>query len=132
MPAKKSSHLSVALVADLILVVLFTVIGHYTHNHNFAVDGIITTAWPFLAALLIAWLLNAVWVAPLAPLRTGVGVWATTVLLGMILRVVAGQGDWNGQIPGTFLIVAAGLNLLTLVGWRIIATAVAGGPRGRR
>lgn len=119
--AKKNSHLLIALVADLVLVALFTIVGHYTHAQNLDVSGIIDTAWPFLAGLLAAWLLNGVWTAPLAPLRTGTGVWATTVLLGLVIRAVNGDGT-----AGPFVVVAASLNFLTLVGWRVIATAVAG------
>ena len=121
MAAKKKSHLLIALVVDLVLVVLFTIVGYYTHAQNLDVDGIIGTAWPFVLGLLAAWLLNAVWAAPLAPLRTGVGVWATTVLLGLVVRALIGEGT-----AGPFVVVAASLNLVTLVGWRLIASAVAG------
>lgn len=121
MAAKKKSHLLIALVVDLVLVVLFTIVGYYTHAQNLDVDGIVGTAWPFLLGLLAAWLLNAVWVAPLAPLRTGVGVWATTVLVGLVVRALIGEGT-----AGPFVVVAAALNLVTLVGWRLIASAVAG------
>jgi hypothetical protein len=119
--AKKSSHLFTALLVDLVLVVLFSIVGYYTHAQNFDPSGITDTAWPFLVGLLAAWLLNSVWTAPLAPLRTGVGVWATTVLLGLVIRALLGDGT-----AGPFIVVAASLNFLTLVGWRTIATAVAG------
>ncbi|TSI17766.1 DUF3054 domain-containing protein [Brevibacterium aurantiacum] len=128
--AAKKSHLPIALIVDLILVVLFTIIGHYTHSHNFDPQGLLTTAWPFLAGLGIAWLLSAVWDRPIAPLATGTAVWAITVLAGMVLRALTGAGT-----QGAFIVVAATLNLITLVGWRLIATAVTGGstsPRRRR
>ncbi|SMY02151.1 MULTISPECIES: DUF3054 domain-containing protein [unclassified Brevibacterium] len=120
--AAKKSHLPIALTVDLVLVVLFTIIGHYTHSHNFELQGLMTTAWPFLAGLGIAWLLSAVWDRPISPLATGTAVWAITVLLGLVIRALTGEGT-----AGPFVIVAASLNLITLVGWRIIATAVTGG-----
>ena len=131
--ATKKSHLPIALIVDLILVVLFTIVGHYTHSHNFDPEGLMTTAWPFVAALILAWLLAAVWDRPISPLATGTGVWAITVLVGLVLRGVTGAGGEPGTVPVSFMIVAASLNLITLVGWRIIASAVAGGPsrRGR-
>ncbi|MGC2941619.1 MULTISPECIES: DUF3054 domain-containing protein [unclassified Brevibacterium] len=130
--AKKKSHLPIALIVDLILVVLFTIVGHYTHSHNFELQGLVTTGWPFVAALVIAWLLTAVWDRPIAPLATGTGVWAITVLVGLVLRGVTGAGGEPGSVPVSFMIVATSLNLITLVGWRLIATAVAGGgKRGR-
>ncbi|WP_193095344.1 DUF3054 domain-containing protein [Brevibacterium sp. FME17] len=120
--AAKKSHLPIALTVDLVLVVLFTIIGHYTHSHNFELQGLMTTAWPFLAGLGIAWLLSAVWDRPISPLATGTAVWAITVLLGLVIRALTGEGT-----AGPFVIVAASLNLITLVGWRVIATAVTGG-----
>ncbi|SMX69688.1 Protein of unknown function (DUF3054) [Brevibacterium iodinum ATCC 49514] len=125
--ATKKSHLPIALIVDLILVVLFTIVGHYTHSHSFDPQGLMTTAWPFVAALVIAWLLTAVWDRPIAPLATGTGVWAITVLLGLVLRGIVGQGEDPGNVAVTFMIVATSLNLITLVGWRLIATAVSGG-----
>ena len=131
--ATKKSHLPIALIVDLILVVLFTIVGHYTNSHNFDPEGLMTTAWPFVASLVLAWLLAAVWDRPISPLATGTGVWAITVLVGLVLRGVTGAGGEPGTVPVSFMIVAASLNLITLVGWRIIASAVAGGPsrRGR-
>ena len=130
--ATKKSHLPIALIVDLILVVLFTIVGHYTHSHNFDPQGLMTTAWPFVAALVIAWLLTAVWDRPIAPLATGTGVWAITVLGGLVLRGIAGQGEDPGNVAVSFMIVAASLNLITIVGWRLIATAVSGGSGRRR
>ena len=130
--ATKKSHLPIALIVDLILVVLFTIVGHYTHSHNFDPQGLMTTAWPFAAALVLAWLLTAVWDRPIAPLATGTGVWAITVLVGLVLRGVTGAGGDPGSVPVSFMIVATSLNFVTLVGWRIIATAVSGSPRPRK
>ncbi|WP_181273731.1 DUF3054 domain-containing protein [Brevibacterium oceani] len=130
--AVKKSHLPIALLVDLILVVLFTIVGHYTHSHNFELQGLLTTAWPFCAALVIAWLLTAVWDRPIAPLATGTGVWAITVLIGLVIRGITGAGGEPGTVPVSFMIVATTLNLITLVGWRIIATAVAGGSGRKR
>lgn len=125
--AAKKSHLPIALIVDLILVVLFTIIGHYTHSQNFDPQGLLTTAWPFLVGLGLAWLLSAIWDRPIAPLQTGTAVWAITVLLGLVLRALTGSGT-----EGAFIVVAASLNLITLVGWRIIATAVTGGGTSTR
>ncbi|WP_166971764.1 DUF3054 domain-containing protein [Brevibacterium atlanticum] len=130
--AVKKSHLPIALIVDLILVVLFTIVGHYTHSHNFEPQGLMITAWPFVAALVIAWMLSAVWDRPISPLATGAGVWAITVLIGLVIRGIIGAGGEPGMVPVSFMIVATTLNLITLVGWRIIATAVTGGSGRKR
>lgn len=119
--AKRSSHIFTALVADIILVIAFAAVGFYTHAQVLTVDGVVQTSWPFLVGLGCAWILSAAWAAPLAPMRTGVAIWSTTILLGMIIRFAVGAG-----IAGPFIIVASALNFLTLVGWRVIARAVGG------
>jgi cation transporter-like permease len=59
-------------------------------------------------------------------------VWAVTVLVGLLLRGVTGGGGDPGMVPVSFMIVATSLNFVTLVGWRIIATAVSGGSGSRK
>ncbi|WP_137824071.1 DUF3054 domain-containing protein [Brevibacterium sp. 2SA] len=130
--AAKKSHLPIALVVDLVLVILFTIIGHYTHSNDLDPQGIVTTAWPFVAALVVAWVLAAVWDRPLSPLASGTGIWAITVLLGLVIRGLTGAGGDPGQVPVSFMVVATTLNFITLVGWRVIATAVSGGGTHRR
>lgn len=119
--AKRSSHIFTALVADIVLVIAFAAVGFYTHAKVLTLDGVVQTSWPFLVGLGCAWILSAAWSAPLAPMRTGVAIWSTTVLVGMITRFAVGAG-----IAGPFIIVASALNFLTLVGWRVIARAVGG------
>lgn len=117
--AAKKSHLPIALIVDLVLVVVFTIIGHYTHSNNLDPQGLWTTAWPFLVGLGVAWLLSAIWDKPISPLHTGTAVWAITVLVGLVLRALTGAGT-----AGAFIVVAASLNFLTLVGWRVVASAL--------
>ncbi|GAA2091776.1 DUF3054 domain-containing protein [Brevibacterium salitolerans] len=129
MASKKPSHLVLALVLDLVLVAAFVVVGHYQHYRSFDPAALVQTAWPFLAALAVAWLLTRVWDRPLAPLATGAGVWAITVLLGMVIRFL-GTG---ASVAEPFLVVATALNFVTLVGWRTIASiAVGGSGKGGR
>ena len=119
--AKRSSHIFTALVADIILVIAFAAVGFYTHAQVLTVDGVVQTSWPFLVGLGCAWILSAAWTAPLAPMRTGVAIWSTTILIGMIIRFAVGAG-----IAGPFIIVASALNFLPLVGGRVSARAVGG------
>ena len=119
--SKKSSHLVLALLVDLVLVLAFVVVGHYQHYRDFDVSALATTAWPFVGSLVLAWLLVRVWDRPLSPLATGTGVWAVMVLVGLTLRAISGV-----SVAEAFLIVATGLNFVTLVGWRLIASAAVG------
>ena len=56
---------------------------------------------------------------PVAPLRTGVGVWAITVAAGMALRALSGGG-----IAVSFIVVASLFLAAGLIGWRVVATLV--------
>jgi hypothetical protein len=111
-----------ALVADVVLVVAFAAIGRASHAEGVlgpGGSGLATTAWPFLVGLLVGWAATLGWRHPLAPVRTGLGVWAATLVIGMLLRAVSGQG-----VAVAFVIVAAVTLLVFLVGWRAIAAGI--------
>ena len=111
-----------AFLTDVVLVVLFAVIGRASHDEGVFGPfgrGLIETSWPFLAALAIGWLAALGWRTPVAPLRTGLVVWLVTVAGGMLLRALSGQGT---ALP--FVIVATLALALLLIGWRVIASAV--------
>lgn len=114
-----------AFAIDVVLVFVFAMIGRASHGES-AVDGLLITAWPFLAGLVAGWLITLAWRAPAAPVRTGLGVWAVTVGGGMLLRAASGQGT-----AVAFIVVAAVTLLVFLVGWRVIAGLV-GRARVRR
>ncbi len=108
-----------AFVVDAVLVVLFAATGRLSHSENI-LAGLWTTAWPFLLALAAGWLVTRAWRAPLAWLRTGLPVWAVTLVGGMVLRALNGQG-----VAVSFVIVAAIVLFVLLVGWRALAGLVA-------
>ena len=110
---------ALALVLDAVLVVVFAAIGRATHDGDVLGpfgSGLATTAWPFVAALLVGWLVTRAWRRPTAVVRTGLPVWAITVALGMVLRALSGQG-----VAVAFIIVATLTLALLLLGWRGIA-----------
>ena len=112
-----------AALADVVIVVVFAAIGRASHDEAvFGAGGLglLETSWPFLAALVVGWLVTLAWRRPLAPVRTGLGVWIVTVAGGMLLRGVSGQGT-----ALAFVIVASVTLLVLLVGWRVAATLVA-------
>ena len=103
-----------AVGLDVFSVTLFVAIGRREHERGSAISGLIETAAPFLLALALGWVLLRAWRRP-TEWRTGVGVWATTLAAGMVLRnVVFGDGTAT-----SFVIVAAAFLALFLVGWRV-------------
>jgi FtsH-binding integral membrane protein len=104
----------VAAVLDICCVVIFVVIGRASHVKGESLAGLASTSWPFLCGLGAGWLVSRAWRRPLALLPSGVAAWLATVTLGMVLRVVSGQGT-----AVSFVIVALVFVGLFLLGWRL-------------
>lgn len=109
----------VAAALDVVLVIVFAATGRASHEESAFGLGLLTTAWPFLAALAVGWIVTLAWRRPLAIGRTGVPVWLITVVGGMLLRFVSGQGT-----ALAFIIVATIVLGVALVGWRGIAALI--------
>jgi hypothetical protein len=107
-----------AFLLDVVLVVVFAAIGRASHGED-PLGGLFTTAWPFLVGVVVGWLVQGAWRDPLPPVRTGLGVWGATLVVGMLLRTLSGQGI---AIP--FVIVAAIVLFAFLVGWRALVLLV--------
>jgi hypothetical protein len=108
-----------ALAADVVCVLVFCAIGRRSHAEGLTVAGVAQTAWPFLAGTSLGWLLARAWRRPVALLPTGVTVWVATVVVGMLLRKVSGQGT-----AASFIVVATLTTEALLLGWRAIARSV--------
>lgn len=105
-----------AVLIDACCVLVFVVIGRASHTQGEALAGIASTAWPFLCGLAAGWAVSRAWRRPLAISPAGIVVWLCTVTLGMVLRVVSGQGT---AVP--FVVVALAFLGLFLLGWRLLA-----------
>ncbi|MGC0365882.1 hypothetical protein ABH922_003866 [Rhodococcus sp. 27YEA15] len=108
------------LLIDAVLVIVFCAIGRRTHDEANAVAGLLKTAWPFLAGLLLGWAATyALYRDKFVPeliLPTGIIAWLSTVAIGMVLRVISGQGT-----QFSFIVVATTVLAVLLLGWRALA-----------
>jgi hypothetical protein len=105
-----------AVLLDTCCVLVFVVIGRASHTKGETLAGVASTSWPFLCGLAVGWLAARGWRRPLALRPAGVIVWLCTVAVGMVLRVVAGQGT-----AVAFVGVALAFLGLSLLGWRFLA-----------
>jgi hypothetical protein len=106
-----------ALTVDVLLVLLFAGLGRSTHALDAA--GLLVTAWPFLVGLLLGWLVWRVRRAPFAVWPRGVALWATTVAVGMGLRLVVGEGTATSFVLVTLAVLGA-----FLLGPRVLVSAL--------
>src|ERR1700747_38263 len=86
----RSARLAVAL--DVSCVLVFVIIGRASHTKGETLAGIASTTWPFLCGLGAGWAAARAWRSPTSLRPAGIAVWLSTVTLGMVLRVVSGQG----------------------------------------
>ncbi len=106
---------------------VFVVIGRASHAKGETLGGIASTAWPFLSGLLFGWVAARAWRRPLALVPSGVGAWLGAAAVGMVLRVVAGQGT-----AVAFVFVALAFLGSFLLGWRVAVALLAARLLGRR
>lgn len=104
-------------ILDVILVIVFAVIGRLSHGEGLGLGGVLGTLWPFLTGLLIGWLLVRGLNRPGGGLIAGVVIWPATVAVGMLLRALTGQGTATA-----FVIVATVFLGVFLLGPRIWAS----------
>lgn len=116
---RAGSRAPTALAADVVCVLVFCAIGRRSHAEGLTVAGVAQTAWPFLAGTALGWVLARAWRRPMALVPTGVVVWVATVVAGMLLRKVSGQGT-----AVSFIVVATLTTAALLLGWRAIARSV--------
>jgi hypothetical protein len=105
------------IVVDALIVLLFVGIGRSSHHHRFSVSGFLSTTWPFAVGLGLGWLYLTLRRRDGASPRGGVAVWLCTVVVGMILRVLFGQGT-----ALAFIIVALGFLGALMLGLRMAAS----------
>ena len=104
------------LAVDVVGVLVFCAVGRRSHEEGLDVSGIAVTAWPFLTGTVVGWLVSRGWRRPTAVAPTGVVVWLSTVVIGMLLRKATSAG-----VAASFVVVATTVTALLLLGWRVAA-----------
>lgn len=118
-PSTRPGSAVLALAVDVALVLLFVGIGRRSHAEGITLSGVAETGWPFLAALGLGWLVTRAWRGPWGIRSPGLVIWAVVVVVGVALRLVAGQGAQLSFIIVTTLVLGT-----FLLGWRGVALLV--------
>jgi hypothetical protein len=98
---------------DLLGALLFVIIGLHNHHHGETLVGILSTWWPFAVGVVVAWIVEFVAHRGGESLVDAGSIVVMTVAVGMVLRVLAGQGT-----AVAFIIVALAFLYLFFGGWR--------------
>lgn len=111
-----------ALLVDVVAILVFAILGRSSHAEASTLLGVLGTAWPFLTGALaghaLCRLIAARRDAP-SGWRSGVLVWAGTVVVGLLLRVASGDtAAWS------FVVVAGIVLAVLLLGWRAVLRLV--------
>jgi hypothetical protein len=117
-PASRTVPVWPAAVADAVAVLAFTLIGIASHDGSF-VAAFARVVWPFALAAAIGWAVTRAWQDPARLWPTGVLIWAITVVGGLVLRGISGQG-----LAWSFALVTAIFLAITMLGWRALTTAL--------
>lgn len=106
---------------DLLGLLVFAMVGAMAHDRGVTLGTVAGIAWPFLIGAGVGWAVvrsrSGRW--PL-DLGAGITVWALSLILGLLLRALTGGG-----VAVSFVLVAAGVTALIMLGWRVLYRAVA-------
>lgn len=117
MHAMTDRRVAAAAALDIVAVLVFVVIGRRNHHEGGnIVVGALKVAAPFIIALAVGWLTTRA-SRTLMTVRTGLQVWACTVVLGLLLR----RFVFDRGTALAFMIVATLTLGVLLIGWRAIA-----------
>lgn len=108
-----------AALADVACVLALASGGLATHTPGEGAARLLYVAWPFAAGALVGWLVTRAWRRPWRLWPTGVVVWGCAWALGVLLRVLTGQG-----VAPAFQLVSFGFLGVTLLGWRGVVALV--------
>ncbi len=113
------------LVADLVAVFAFAVFARLAHRGDglaLSLQGVLSTYWPFALGVVVAFVVIVASRWDGGKVRpSGVTAWVVTVVIGLVI-----WGLRNAAVPHwSFILVASIMSALLMLGWRMIAGAVA-------
>jgi len=119
-PSVSPARTAISVVVDAVCVIAFVILGRSSHDEGGSfVAETAKVAAPFLIALAVGWIISRGWRAPTS-LQTGLPVWLTTVVGGLLLR----RFVFDRSTALSFAIVTTIVTLLFLLGWRYLANRV--------
>lgn len=121
---------ALALLADLACVLGLALGGRAAHEAGSPWEAVLRIVWPFAVGAAVGWVVTRGWRRPTAVWPTGLAVWVAAWGLGVVLRMLTGQG-----VAPAFQLVSFAFLAVTVLGWRgvvLLVQTLAPGERRRR
>lgn len=107
-----------APLLDLLVVIVFALVGRRSHAHGITFTGVLETAAPFLCGTAAGYLVASLTLdASPRTWQFGTIVVVATVVVGMLFRRLAAVGT-----APSFIVVATIFLTVTMLGWRLVAS----------
>ena len=114
-----------AVVVDVVCVIIFAITGVLSHNEALTGGTLLRVGTPFLVGLLLGHAIMRTWrVEPTRIWPHALMVVAVEIATAMVIRSAIGDGTATA-----FVIVSILVNLLLLVGWRVVVRLLLGRRR---
>ena len=113
-----SRRWALAAIGDAVVVIGFVIAGRNEHNTGSDLAGFVSVAGPFVIGAAVGWGYLARRRSDPRRMTSGITVWASTLVIGLILRRLL----TDGGTATAFVAVAAGVLALGMIGWRAVWT----------
>jgi len=107
-------------IVDILLIILFALLGRREHEHGLAINGILITALPFIIGYAITTGVSRPWLSINKLWPTGILVWLGTVVLGVATRLLMGHTAAISFVIVTFVVLS-----IFLLGRRVVSSLIA-------
>ena len=109
-----------SVLADLVAVVFFVVVGRLSHDESLSASGLLRTGWPFVIGIVGGYVGIALTRWPVLSLRGGTVIAVKTFIIGLVLR----YGVVRDGTPFSFVVVTMVILTALILGWRLLALAL--------
>jgi hypothetical protein len=109
-----------AFLVDLLVLVIFVVVGRGSHDEGSGVEGFLRVWWPFALGLVVGTAATRLWKHPFERPRV-IATSLVTVAIGVVLRIAVQDRDFKVS----FVIVATIFIGGVMLGWRALVMYLA-------
>ena len=115
-PNRASRVIVGSVLADLVAVAFFVIVGRLSHDESLSASGLLRTGWPFVVGVVGGYVGIALTRWPALSLRGGTLIAVKTFVIGLVLR----YGVVRDGTPFSFVVVTIVILTGLILGWRLL------------